>query len=385
MRGLRATVAIVLAAGVMAGWGAAAAAEGDGGQAPSYTPYRAWSLPLFERWATRPYAAARMAAADGVAFVGTREGRLMAVEADSGAIRWARDLGGRISGGPTVGDGDRVYVGTSAGEVWALAADSGQTQWRSSVSSEVITVPRVAAGMVMVRTADDFLWALRAADGGERWSFNVEGRSLALRGGSRPAFADGRVFAGFSTGELVALESGNGKPAWRETVATSSGRTELERMVDVDAAPRVVEGMVIAAAYNGAVVAVDAANGQQLWKRKFSVYNDLVVANDRVFVTTAKGEVIALDRSGGGTLWSQKALTDAGSLSPPVLTERAVVVGDGAGRVSWFARDTGRLLGQIDLGPSAVHGAPLPVGGGVVLALSDQGTLNRIGLPGAGD
>ncbi|HKJ70355.1 MAG TPA: PQQ-binding-like beta-propeller repeat protein, partial [Gammaproteobacteria bacterium] len=253
------------------------------------------------------------------------------------------------------------------------------------VSSEVLTVPRVAAGMVFVRTADDFLWALRTADGGSRWSFNVEGRSLALRGASRPAYADGRVYAGFSSGELVALESGEGKPAWRETIASPSGRTELERMVDVDASPRVVDGVVIAAAYHGAVVALDATDGQQLWKRQFSVYNDPAVAGERVFVTTADGKVIALDRSGGGTVWTQKALSRAGSLSDPVLTGRAVVVGDGDGRVTWLDRETGRVMGQIDLGPSPVHGAPLALSDGAVLALTDEGTLNRIGLPQGGE
>ena len=316
----------------------ASAQEGDG--SPAVTPYRSWSLPLFKRWTTRPYAAARMAARDGQAVVGTREGRLVAVDAESGA-----------------------------------------TRWQTRVSSEVMTVPRVGAGMVFVRTADDFLWALRAADGGTRWSFNVEGRSLALRGGSRPAFDNGRVYAGFSTGELVALESADGQPAWRETIASPSGRTELERMVDVDAAPRVVEGMIIAAAYHGSVVALNAKDGQQLWQRKFSVYNDPAVSGDRVFLTTAEGEVIALERSNGGTLWTQKALRDAGALSDPVLTERAVVVADGHGRVTWFHRDTGKLLGQMEAGPSPVHGPPLPLGQGALLVLSDEGTLSRVGLP----
>lgn len=360
---------------------AAAAAEGEEAAA-AVTPYRSWSLPLFQRWTIRPYAAARMAAADGTVFVGTREGRLAAVAAESGAVRWVRDLSGRISGGPAAPRGERVFVGTDAGKVWALDAASGQTRWQASVSSEVMTKPRVAAGTVFVRTADDFLWALRAADGGTRWSFNVEGPTLALRGGSRPAFADGRVLAGFSSGELVALDGASGKPAWRETVASPSGRTELERMVDVDAAPAIADGMVVAAAYHGSVVALSLADGEQLWQRKFSVYNDLAVAGDRVYLTTAKGAVIALDRTNGGTLWTQEILQDAGSVSAPVVTGRAVVVGDGAGRVTWFQRDTGRLLGQMQVGVSPVHGPPLPLGGGRVLALTDQGTLNRLGLPG---
>ncbi|HKL77870.1 MAG TPA: outer membrane protein assembly factor BamB [Gammaproteobacteria bacterium] len=371
--------AVVVAAA--AALSAIPAAAQDAATVARVSVSRSWALPLFQQWSIRPYAAARMAAGDGRAYVATREGRLFAVDAASGGVDWVRDLGGRISGGPAVGEQGRIYAGTDQGKVYALAADNGDTAWEGQVSSEVITAPRVGAGMVFVRTADDFLWALRAADGGSRWSFNVEGRSLALRGGSRPALDDGRVFVGFSSGELVALNAGDGAPRWREAVATPSGRTELERMVDVDAAPRVVDGTVIAAAYHGAVVALDVADGQQLWKRNFSVYNDPAVAGDRVFITTADQAVIALDRSNGGTLWTQKELADSGALSAPVVTEEAVVVGDGDGRITWFHRDSGKLIGQIDLGPSPVHGPPLALEGGVVLALTDQGTLHRLVRP----
>ena len=240
--------AVVVAAA--AALSAIPAAAQDAATVARVSVSRSWALPLFQQWSIRPYAAARMAAGDGRAYVATREGRLFAVDAASGGVDWVRDLGGRISGGPAVGEQGRIYAGTDQGKVYALAADNGDTAWEGQVSSEVITAPRVGAGMVFVRTADDFLWALRAADGGSRWSFNVEGRSLALRGGSRPALDDGRVFVGFSSGELVALNAGDGAPRWREAVATPSGRTELERMVDVDAAPRVLKppatGRVIA-------------------------------------------------------------------------------------------------------------------------------------------
>lgn len=378
----KALVVAGVAAGLMLAGPALPAAEAQqDGETAAVTAYRSWSQPLFKRWSIRPYAAARMAAQEGRAFVGTREGRLVAVDAGSGAIRWVRDLAGRIAAGPAVSEGGRVFVGTGAGKVWALDAENGDTLWQAQVSSEVMTVPRVASGMVFVGTADDFLWALRAADGGTRWSFNVEGQGLSLRGASRPAFHRGRVFTGFSNGELVALESGEGKPAWRQSVASPSGRTELERMVDVDAAPQVVDGTVIGAAYHGSVVALNAGDGQQLWQRNFSVHNDPAVTGDRVFLTTAEGDVVALERENGGTMWTQDVLRDAGSVSAPVLTDRAVVVADGAGRVTWFARDGGRLLGRIQVGPSPIHGPPLPLDDGALLVLTDEGTLSRIGLP----
>ncbi|MFP4560010.1 MAG: outer membrane protein assembly factor BamB [Thiohalorhabdus sp.] len=348
---------------------------------PSLTSHRSWAMPLFKDWSVRPFAATRMAAADGLAFIGTREGRLYAVDAESGGIRWVRDLGGRVAGGATLGeDNERVYVGTDEGEVWGLRAEDGETVWRAQVSSEVITAPRVASGMVFLRTADDYLWALRAADGGTRWSYNVEGRSLALRGGARPAYRDGLVFTGFSTGELVALEAGDGRPSWRERIATSTGRTELERMVDVDTGPVVRDGTVYTAAYHGAVVALEAGSGQQLWQRKFSVFNDLAVDDEALYITTADAKVMALDRSNGGTLWTQTDLEDAGSLSAPVLTEHAVVVGDSRGRVTWYHRDSGKILARREVGISAVNSPPLPLEGDDLLVLTDQGTLNRLGL-----
>ncbi|MFA9460856.1 outer membrane protein assembly factor BamB [Thiohalorhabdus methylotrophus] len=359
-----------------------AAEEEDGGPDPAaFSAYRSWAMPVFKDWSVRPYTSSRMAERNGQAYVGTREGRLYSVDAESGGISWVRDLGGRFAGGPAISEnGERVYIGTDEGEVWALKTGNGETIWKSQVSSEVITVPRMAAGMVFVRTADDFLWALRAADGGTRWSYNVEGRSLALRGGSRPAYFEGKVFSGFSTGELVALDAGNGSPQWRESIATPTGRTELERMVDVDAAPVVLDGIVYAAAYHGSVSALQAGSGRQLWQRKFSVHNDLAVAGQRIFIATSDSKVVALDRDNGGTLWTQKVLQGAGSLSAPVLTERAVVVGDGQGRVTWFARESGKVLAQMDVGLSAVHSPPLPVGEGALLVLTDEGTLNRVGL-----
>lgn len=343
-------------------------------------PYRSWSLPLFQSWTIRPYSSVPIAGGNDRAFVGTREGRLAAVDPDSGTVLWVRDLPARIGAGVAQGDDGRIYVGTDGGEVLALKAGSGETVWRAQVSSEVSAKPLVAAGMVFVRTADDFLWALRASDGGERWSFNVEGRGLVLRGAASPAFHEGTVFTGFSNGELVALDAENGSPRWREALAEPSGRTELAQLVDVDAAPRVIEGRVISAAYQASVVAFSASEGQQLWERSLSVHNNPAVAPERVFLTTTEGSVMALDPASGGTLWTQKALQGSGSLSPPVITGRAVAVGDGLGRVTWIHRESGKVLGQKDLGPSAVHGAPLALEDGALLALTDQGTLNRIGL-----
>ena len=341
---------------------------------------RSWASRLFADWSVRPYAAAQMAQTGDTAYVATREGRLFAVAPDSGTVRWSRKLGNRLSGGPSIGEDGRLYVGDDEGQVWSLAPDTGETYWRSEVSSEVVTAPGLGGGMVLVRTADDALWALRANDGGVRWSFQVEGPSLALRGASEPVYRGGVVYAGFATGELIALDGSDGSPAWRQRIATPSGRTDLERMVDVDAEPVVLEDQLIAAAYNGAVVALSRDSGRELWNRDLSVYTNPVVAGDRVFVTTAEGRVTALDISGGGTVWTQKGLADAAPLSGPVITGDHLAVGDGQGGVTWLRQDTGHVAARLDLALSAIHGTPLALDGGGLLALSDEGALSRLYL-----
>lgn len=365
------------------GIGAAVAESGPGGDkeqaAPAPAPDRVWSLPLFAEWSIRPYAASRLAHHQGRAFLGTRGGRIYAVDAVSGSLEWTRETGARVSAGPVVdAERDRLYVGTDEGEVLALTTDDGSVVWRQQVSSQVIAQPRVAAGMVLLRTADGSLWALRASDGGKRWSFSVQAPSLVLRGGGQVAFHDGLAYAGFSNGELVAVDVSDGSAQWREKIATPSGRTELERMVDVDAAPRVVNGTVIAAAYHGKVAALEAGSGRQIWSRSFSVHHDPVVRSERVVLITEDRHVVALDRSSGGTLWTQKGLADHASLSDPALVGDWLVVGDGEGALHWINLGDGRRAARLGVGLSAAHSTPLAVGDGHLLALTDQGTLNRV-------
>lgn len=343
------------------------------------SPDRAWAQPLFDRWSIRPYAASNLAEHEGQAFLGTREGRVYALDATSGSVQWSRDAGARVAAGPVVDpDQERVYVGTDKGEVIALDMADGSQAWRQKVSSQVIAQPRVAAGMVLLRTADGFLWALRTSDGGKRWSFNVQAPSLVLRGGGQVAFHDDLAIAGFSNGELVAVDVADGSARWREKIASPSGRTELERMVDVDAAPQVVEGTVVAAAYHGKVLAMEADSGRQIWSRSFSVHNDLLVRGDRVFLLNDEGHVVALDRTSGSTLWTQKDLGDSGALSDPAWAGDWLVVGDGEGDLHWLDPASGRVVARLGVGLSAVHSTPLALADGHLLALTNQGTLNRV-------
>ena len=271
-------------------------------------------------------------------------GVLVAFDTTTGRLLWERALEREVAGALTLHRG-RLLLGTSQGEVLAVDAGDGRILWQAEVSSEVLAPPRVAGETVVVRTGDGRLYGLAWADGSRRWVYDRSTPALSLRGTSAPLVWQGIIIAGFDSGRLVALTANDGTVLWEVPVGVPRGRTELERMVDVDADPVVRDDLVYAVSYQGRVVCVELASGRLLWVREMSAYAGIAVDPYRVFVADAEGTVWALDRFNGSTLWKQAALARR-MLTGPALVEGHIVVGDFAGYLHWLRRDDGRLVAR---------------------------------------
>jgi outer membrane protein assembly factor BamB len=180
---------------------------------------------------------------------------------------------------------------------------------------------------------------------------------LTLRGTSAPVLNKGRVLVGLEAGRLVALELDRGQPIWETVVTVPSGRTELERVVDIDGKPLVLDRTVYVATYQGEVAALGEASGRLLWQRKMSSYNGIAADWQRVFVADEQGVLWALDADSGVPLWSQDALSWRG-LSPPAVIRGMVAVGDAEGYVHLFDAEKGAPLGRVRVGDAPIVAAP---------------------------
>ena len=278
-------------------------------------------------------------------YLADRKGRVFALQAESGKELWEVNTRARISAGVDAGEGI-VVVGTSDGEVLALGMDDGAERWRVRVPSEVLSVPRVEAGVVVVQTVDGTLTGLNVGNGERRWAFDRSMPPLTLRGGSTPATGGGVAVAGFANGRLALVTVEQGRPVWEVAVAEPRGRSELERMVDLDADPVIVGNKVYAVSYQGQVAAVDIPSGQIDWRRDMSAYAGLGVDFSQLYVTDDKSEVWALSRRDGASLWKQDALR-LRDLSAPLPFRDLVVVGDFEGHVHLLARFDGDLVGRV--------------------------------------
>jgi outer membrane protein assembly factor BamB len=290
---------------------------------------------------------------------------------DNGGQVWRINAGQRISGG--VGANERlVVVATAKGEV--LAFDStGKALWTARVSSEVLAAPQVSEeGVVLVRSGDNRIFGLDAADGKRKWVYQRSTPSLSLRSNVGVTVAGKVALAGFPGGKLVAIALNNGAAVWEATVALPKGATELERVSDVTSAPVVATREVCAVAYQGRVACFDLASGNHLWSRDMSSAAGLDMDARNVYVSDDKGAVHALDRVNGATVWKQDKLFMR-QLNRPIALGNHVAVGDYQGVVHLLRRETGAFAARYNTDSSGIAAEPQRVERGFLMQTRNGG------------
>lgn len=318
---------------------------------------------------------------DETVFVVDAEGTVSAWGLESGKRLWEVSLDQTVTAGVN-GGGGILVVGSRSGEAVALRQGTGEELWRERLSSEVTAVSRIDLGTVVLRTNDGRLHALAAESGQLLWQVGRKTPALSLRGASRPLVTRGAVIAGFDNGKVLTVRLDEGDPLWEATVAVPSGRSELERMVDVDGQLDTFGDILYAVAFQGRVAAIALRDGRVLWTRDSSSYVGLAADREHLFLTDEWGAVWCLDRQTGATLWKQDALR-LRQVTTPAIFGDYVVVGDLEGYVHWISREDGSFAGRNRVDSEAILAVPL-VQNGRVVVLGSGGELAAL-RPRAGD
>lgn len=309
----------------------------------------------------------------GKIFAADREGLVEARDKDTGRLIWEAETEVNFSAGPGLGVGT-VILGSSDAEVVALNSENGELLWKSLVSSEVLSVPVIANGIVVVRTTDGAVIALNEKNGGKLWSYEHNALPLSVRGIGNPIIVEDNVIEGYDNGKLMALRLTDGKYVWETSVAIPKGRSEVERLVDLDVDPIEVGGVIYIASYHGGAAAISELDGDVLWRNDaISSYTGMSSDSRYLYLSDATDDVWQLDPRTGASLWKQKELHER-KLTAPAIYEDYVVVGDFEGYVHWLSTRDGRQLGRVKVADSAIHAKPVVVDNTVYVYATD-GTL----------
>ena len=327
---------------------------------PTLTVRQAWAVPvgISQSGGFVPVLTAGHVIAAG------SDGTVVRIDANSGQPVWRINVGQALTAG--VGsDGATTAVGTAKGEVLAIDAE-GRLKWKAQASSEILAAPSVGQGLVVVRSADNRIFAFDADTGKRRWVYQRTAPALTLRLSGGMLLTGSAVYAGFPGGRMVALALNNGSIRWESTVANPKGATELERIADVVGAPVQSGRDVCAVTFQGRVACFDSITGTAGWSRDTSSVSGMGMDTRFVYVTDDKSIVAAFARSGGASTWRQDKLLyrDVGA---PAAGANAVVVGDGKGFVHWLDRVSGQFAARASTDGSRIWSAPLAIGNSVVV------------------
>lgn len=340
---------------------------------PVYTPKELTSFDetstLNEMWSTRvgkglgraryPIAPAR----DGnTLFAADAEGTVEAFAAESGERQWRVTLEAPISSALTAIAG-QVYLGTRNGEVLSLNQQDGSVDWRARVSSEVLAAPQANQQLLIVQSSDGHVTALDRRTGEERWVHSSSLPSLTLRGTGTPQTIDPVTFVGFANGRLTTLDNRNGQPLWEQQVATPSGRSEVDRLVDLTGQPVLTQdGRLFVTSYNGRVMALEATRGEVLWARDLSSRHTPVLVGDFLFVATDASHVVALDAESGREVWRNDAL-EGRWITSPAFADGRLVFGDAEGYLHLINAREGEIVGRTRVDSAGISVRPVTEGG----------------------
>jgi outer membrane protein assembly factor BamB len=306
----------------------------------------------------------------GALYVASHEGNLARFDAGNGKAAWRVDTQQRLSGGVGV-DAGMVLVGSEKGVVQAYGMD-GKLLWSAALTSEILSPPRAAEGIVVVRTADGRISGLDAASGQRRWEHQFSLPPLLLRADSGVTIERNLVLAGLPGGRLLALNLANGSSVWETLIAQPKGANEIERITDIGAGPVVDGDQACAVAYQGRIACVDLAKGALTWGRDASSSGGLGVDPITLYMTDARGAVIAFDKQSGATLWKQEKLLNRRVTGPTVVGDY-VAVGDYEGYVHVLDGDTGAFVARVSTDGSRILSEPVRVGEGLVVQTQEGG------------
>lgn len=304
-------------------------------------------------------------------FTTSSNGVVTAVNKSNGQIRWQVATKLPIAAGPSLNN-QLLIVSSRKGDVLALRAETGAKRWKTNVTGEILAKAAIGDGVVLIKTTDGYLRALSVEDGHSLWSYRQVEPNLILRGASAPVIKDDRIIVGFANGNLAKLSLENKQLIWLQTIAIPEGAFAVQRMIDIDADPLLLNHHIYAATYQGKVASLDWTSGRILWNHDISSYTGMAVDDQTLFVTDAKSLLWAFNSGDGVVNWQQDQLK-ARTITAPAIMDNNIVVGDGLGYLHWMSKQDGHFVAREFVG-SPIYASPI-VSDRIVYVFTSNGYL----------
>ncbi len=277
------------------------------------------------RWkyrTTEPIGESSPAVHNGMVFVGDLAGVVHAVDARDGKGLWTYKTGGEIKSSPVVAD-EKLLIGSYDEHLYGLSPRSGALLWKFKTEGPVHATAGVADGLAFISGCDAMFRAVRISDGKEM--FRVASGAYT---GASPALAAQAAYYGTFNNEVLGVNLRTRKIAWRYQ--------HPKRHFPFYSSAAVADGKVVLGGRDKIVHCVNARTGKGLWTftTRSRVESSPVIAGGRVYVGSNDGRFYVLDLATGAKLWEFTA--GAPLSASPAIARGRIVIGSQDGRLYCF-------------------------------------------------
>lgn len=293
------------------------------------------------------------------------EGTVSAFDLESGQKIWKQKIkplieneeDNGVNGSGLAAADNLVFATTGFGSIVALNAKTGQQLWRQEAGVPLRTAPTVCGSKLLVQTIDNQILAYETLNGNKLWRYNIPAEDTVLAGSASPAceIEKNLAVAGFSNGEIEALNIHVGYPLWSATLLNSRSYNTTSRISSIKA-PVVIDGdMVFAVGNNESFAALDYRTGEKIWERQVgSVYMPWI-AGDYIFLLTNNNQVSAFRKTDGKLMWNTALLEEYELKDRADIILRGIVminsrlyVAASNGKLYMLSSADGRIMDQAD-------------------------------------
>ena len=336
---------------------------------------RAWSSSIGRGGDYRTRLTAQPLIAGGQVYTMDTDCAVTAFELATGRQIWRtrtrpkKNTTSNVGGGIAIADGE-IYLASGLAQALALDLETGAIKWRTDIPSPARSSPTVTAEGMFLCTMDQQLIGLSRKDGKFLWSYQATQVNTGTLGQAAPAYADGVLVAGFESGDLAAVRAESGTLVWTDNMGGVKGSATLSEFASVRGAPVIDGGLVYAVGLGGLLAALDLRSGRRVWQRDIAGANTPWIAGDFMFLVDTEQKVGAIDKNDGTVHWVE----DLPRFNNPKRTR---------GLITWYGPSLvgGKLILVSDKGKMAVLD---PITGALVTStnLEDTASLAPVAAQG---
>ena len=329
-------------------------------------PQRVWQSKIGEGGSANIALTAAPIVFNGLVMTLDTTGKVRAFALETGELRWETILkpneNAGIFGGGLGSGQNKIYISLGSGELIALNIQNGDELWRVSTGRALRSAPSYADGRIFVTTLDNMTFAFSASTGISLWSHNGMIANAALLGAASPAIENNKVILAYSSGELYALQTNNGRIFWGDNLSVMRGSSGVARISHVRGNPVIDENMVFATSHSGRLIALELKTGRRLWELPIASRVMPWVAGNYLYIVSTGRQLICLTKRDGRVKWITKlpefSFKDplplkkekiVSEYSEPVLAGDRLIIASSIGKIYSVSPYTGQILGETQL------------------------------------